>query len=88
MGWRDVVNQIQIIDPAKPGQTAGAGESLGVKGRYWMARTLVDTGDLLEKRGKMDEAKQAWSLLLEAKLGRDELARARLARVGGPEPKP
>ena len=53
-----------------------------------MARTLVRTGDLLEQQGKLEDAKQAWSLILEAKLGYESLARARLARFGVPEAKP
>ena len=30
---------------------------------YWLARTLLDLGDLLEKRGRIDDARAAYQLL-------------------------
>ena len=83
--WRDVVQPFLLDDAAvKSRLLDGPG---GTNARYWMARTLVRTGDLLEQQGKLEDAKRAWSLILEAKLGYESLARARLARFGVPEPK-
>jgi len=84
--WRDVVQQFLLNDAAlKARLLDGPG---GTNARYWLARTLVRTGDLLEQQGKLEDAKRAWSLMLEAKLGFESLARARLARFGVPEAKP
>jgi TolA-binding protein len=82
--WRDVVHAFLLDDAA--GKARLLDEKS--KGRYWMARTLVRTGDVLEQLGKPEDAKRAWSLILEAKLGYESLARARLARFGIPEAKP
>ncbi|HWL16032.1 MAG TPA: tetratricopeptide repeat protein [Opitutus sp.] len=78
--WRDVVTEF-LIQP-------GRAEQLSDKGRYWMTRTLLELGGLYEQQEKLEQAKQAWLLILEAKLGYGEaLARARLARFGLPEAK-
>ncbi|HWA87984.1 MAG TPA: tetratricopeptide repeat protein, partial [Opitutus sp.] len=71
--WRDVVNEFLLN-----GENTGR---LGDKGRYWMTRTLLDLGSLYEKDEKLEQAKQAWLLILNTRLGYGEaLARARLAR--------
>lgn len=71
--WRDVVNEFLLNDRNA--------DRLGDKGRYWMTRTLLDLGALYEKDEKLEQAKQAWLLILNARLGYGEaLARARLAR--------
>jgi outer membrane protein assembly factor BamD (BamD/ComL family) len=82
--WREVVQPFLLDDPAVAASILGGNP----QGRYWMARTLVRTGDLLEQQEKFEEAKRAWSLVLETKLGYESLARARLARFGVPEGKP
>ncbi|MSU70171.1 MAG: tetratricopeptide repeat protein [Opitutaceae bacterium] len=61
---------------------------LGATGRYWMARALVELGDLLEKQGKLDEAKTAWQRILVAKLPGRKLAEDRLGRFNPAEAKP
>jgi tetratricopeptide (TPR) repeat protein len=54
---------------------------------YFLARTLRDLGDLLEKLGRIDEAREAYRLLLDKRLPVGEsVARARLAQLGGPPP--
>jgi TolA-binding protein len=84
--WRDVVHPFLIDDEAvKVKLLDGPG---GTNARFWMARTLVRTGDVLEQQGKLEEAKRAWSLILETKLGYESLARERLSRFGMPEAKP
>jgi tetratricopeptide (TPR) repeat protein len=82
--WREVVHPFLLDDPAVAANLLKV-DSLG---RYWMARTLARTGDLLEQQGKIDDAKRAWSLILETKLGHESLVRAKLARYGVPEGKP
>ncbi len=87
--WRDVVHQFLLgDDPAKKAKLIDLDGPPGVNGRYWMARTLVRTGDAFEQQGKFEDAKSAWSLIVEKKLGYDSLARARLSRFGVPEVKP
>jgi cellulose synthase operon protein C len=52
---------------------------------WWLARTLLDLGELLEQQGKLNEAKEAYRLLVRAKLGYGEgLARKSLERLGVP----
>jgi len=77
--WRDVITPFLI--QAKPGEALRATEP------YWLARTLLDIGDLLEQRQNFDEARRAYVLLRESKLGFGEaLADERLRRLGIPSP--
>ena len=79
--WNDVV-QAFLLDEKRAGE-------LQSKGRYWMARTLYRAGEVFEQQGKLEEAKEAWRLLLKTRLGWGEaLAQAKLARFGLPEAKP
>jgi len=70
--WNDVVDAF-LVRPGGP-------KDLGPKGRWWLARTLIDVGDAYEKAGRLDEAKRAWTLVLDAGLPGESLARQRLAR--------
>ena len=79
--WKDVVHEFLVKDPDMAAQ-------LGAKGRYWMARTLVELGALFEQQEKLEQAKEAWLLILKAKLPGEELAKARLTRFNLPEAKP
>lgn len=80
--WKDVVHEFLVKDPALAAQ-------LGVKGRYWMARTLLELGTLFEQQEKLEQAKEAWLLILKARLSPgEEQAKARLARFNLPEAKP
>lgn len=79
--WADVVNEFLL-------KTESAGR-LGATGRYWMARTLLELGTLYEQQEKLEQAKQAWLLIAQARLGYGEaLAKARLARFGLAEARP
>ena len=76
--WRDVVGQF-LLQP-KPGVT------LGTTGPYWLARTLLDLGDALAQEEKLEEAKEAYALIVQKNLGYGQAAaKARLARFGVPE---
>jgi TolA-binding protein len=78
--WRDVVTKF-LLDTKQA-------EQLGDKGRYWMTRTLLELGTLYEHEEKLEQAKEAWLLILRAKLGYGEaLAKSRLARFNLPEAK-
>jgi cellulose synthase operon protein C len=77
--WNDVVDAYLV----KPG---GSGD-LGPKGRWWVARTLLDVGALYEQQGKIEEAKHAWTLLIDSGLPGEALARQRLARFHLPATK-
>jgi tetratricopeptide (TPR) repeat protein len=77
--WDDVVDAFLV----RPGGPSG----LGPKGRWWLARTLVDVGDLFEQEGRLEEAKHAWELVIETRLPGEALARQRLARFHLPDAK-
>ncbi len=79
--WNDVIRAF-LADPKRVGE-------LESKGRYWMARTLYRAGEVFEQREKLEEAKEAWRMLLRSNLGWGEaLAKGKLARFGLPEAKP
>jgi TolA-binding protein len=77
--WGDVVDAFLV----KPGGPRG----LGPKGRWWIARTLLEVGSLYEKQGRLEEAKRAWLLLVDSGLPGGEIARERLARFHLPADK-
>ncbi|MEO6002094.1 MAG: tetratricopeptide repeat protein [Opitutus sp.] len=79
--WRNVVAEFLL----KPEAARG----LGDKGRFWMTRTLLELGSLYEQQEKLEQAKEAWLLIVKMKLGYGEtLAKARLARFNLGEIKP
>jgi tetratricopeptide (TPR) repeat protein len=78
--WKEVVNQFLLDKPETAAQ-------LGTTGRDWMSRTLTELGDLLEKQGRLDEAKIAWQAVITAKLPFDSVAKAKLARFSLPPAK-
>lgn len=50
---------------------------------YWLARTLLDYAALCETRGRLEEAREAYQLVVSAKLGAAEsIARQALQRLG------
>jgi hypothetical protein len=79
--WSDVVNPF-LINETKPAE-------LDAKRPYWLARTLCELADLQEKRGRLEEAKAAYRLVLEKRLPYGgAIAKARLQQFGVPEAKP
>jgi TolA-binding protein len=77
--WGDVVDAFLV----KPGGPQG----LGPKGRWWIARTLLEVGSLYEQQGRLEEAKRAWLLIVDSGLPGGEIARDRLARFHLPAAK-
>ena len=78
--WNDVVDAF-LVNPTRP-------RDLGPKGRWWVARTLLDVGSLYEQEGRLEEAKRAWTLILDTGLPGEALARQRLTRFHLPAAKP
>lgn len=58
---------------------------LGSLGRYWLARCLLEYGRLCEQASELDDAREAYQLIIRYGLGADNLARARLARFTQPK---
>ena len=56
---------------------------LGPKGRYWLARTLLRFGDLRRERGNLEEARNAYELVLRKDLPFAKLANDLFTRAGG-----
>jgi len=62
---------------------------LETKGRYWVARSLVDLAQIHEDAGRLDEAQRAYQLVVDNKLSGAALAQAKLTRyrtTGGAKP--
>jgi tetratricopeptide (TPR) repeat protein len=79
--WTDVAGPF-LKDETKPMEPEA-------KRPYWLARTLCELGDLQEKRGRIEEAKAAYLLVLEKRLTAGEpTARARLQQFGVTAPAP
>lgn len=68
-----------LIDPAQA-------SLLGAKGRYWMSRSLLELGDLLDKEGKADDASRVYMLIGDYQLPGQNLASARLEKLGAVVP--
>jgi tetratricopeptide (TPR) repeat protein len=78
--WVDVIKPFLLDDPDPMKH--------GAKRPWWLARTLVDVGDLLQKLDRISEAKDAYLLLLKSGLPNGEaIAKARLAQLGVPTAK-
>ncbi len=56
---------------------------LGPKGRYWLARSLLRLGDLRRERGDLEEARNAYEIILLKNLPFPKLAREKFIRAGG-----
>ncbi|HVS51444.1 MAG TPA: hypothetical protein VHD62_03745 [Opitutaceae bacterium] len=73
----------EVVTPFLPDQNEPF--EAGAKRPYWLARTLLDLGALLEKQGRLEDAKNAYALILQHKLGvAESLAAKELARLGVP----
>lgn len=47
-----------------------------------MSRTLLGLGELLEAEGKLEQAREAYMLIINRRLPGDSIASGRLARFG------
>jgi len=56
---------------------------LGVQGRYWTARALLRLGDLYAQQQKLEQARNAYDLILRKNLPFAKLAHERFVRAGG-----
>jgi tetratricopeptide (TPR) repeat protein len=62
---------------------------LGAKGRYWVARSLLELGQIHEDAGRLDEAQRAYQLIVDHRLSGIAQAQAKLTRfrtTGGAKP--
>lgn len=66
---------------------AAQASKLGSKGRWWLSRTLLELGQLLEDANRLDEAQRAYRLVLDQNLSGAALAQSKLARFRAPETK-
>lgn len=57
-------------------------ETLGSRGRYWLARMLAQLGEVLEQQGNLAEARRAYAMVPQWGLPEQDWARAQLARLG------
>jgi TolA-binding protein len=76
-----VVNDF-LLDPTQAAK-------LGVKGRYWVGRSLLQLGQIHEDGGRLDEAQRAYQLIVDNKLNGVAMANAKLTRFrasGGTTP--
>lgn len=63
-------------------------QSLGSRGRYWIARCLFEYGQLFEREGRPREAREVYSIIARKALPGEALARANMSRLslnGEPE---
>jgi cellulose synthase operon protein C len=75
--WVDVITPF-LVEDTDPLRHAA-------KRPWWLARTLVDVGDVLQRLDRSEEAKQAYLLLLKSGLPNGEaIARVRLEQLGVP----
>jgi hypothetical protein len=60
---------------------AAQAAKLGARGRYWVARAVLELGQLQEDAGRLDEAQRAYRLVIEHQLTGTAQAQAKLARL-------
>lgn len=56
-------------------------EGLGSRGRYWIARCLFEYGQLFEREGRPENAREAYAMISANGLPGEALARANVARL-------
>lgn len=72
--WQQVVTPF-LLDEGKAAQLAGGG-------RYFMSRTLLGLGELLESQSKLEQAREAYMLIVKHQLPGESIASGKLARFG------
>jgi tetratricopeptide (TPR) repeat protein len=76
--WWEVVNTF-LLGPERR-------QALGERGRYWLARSLLELGRSFEASGRLEEARNAYRLMTEQELPGGSLARQALGRLTGLAP--
>jgi len=69
--WWQMVHQY-LDDDTRAARLSG-------KGRYWIARTLLDLGEVLERQNKIQQARELYDLLIRNDLPGVTIAQARLS---------
>ncbi|MBE7537528.1 MAG: tetratricopeptide repeat protein [Opitutaceae bacterium] len=72
--WQQVVTPF-LLDEHRAAQLTGGG-------RYFLSRTLLGLGELLETDGKLEQAREAYMLMVDRHLPGESIASGRLARFG------
>ena len=62
-----------LLDPAQAAK-------LEAKGRWWVAKALLELAQIHEDAGRLDEAQRAYQLIIDNKLSGSAQAQAKLAR--------
>ncbi|HEU5078111.1 MAG TPA: hypothetical protein VFT72_02815 [Opitutaceae bacterium] len=77
--WGSVINFLADarIDP----------QSFGAEGRYWLSRTLIEFADLLRRENKLEEAREAYDLILKSGLPGASIAQENIATIQPPLPR-
>ncbi|MDB6113132.1 MAG: Anaphase-promoting complex, cyclosome, subunit 3 [Lacunisphaera sp.] len=68
---------------------ASQAAKLGAKGRWWVAKSLLELAKIHEDAGRLDEAQRVYQLIIDQKLSGQALAQDKLARfraAGGAKP--
>ncbi len=84
--------QLQLNNPQRAAETLwlvisrylrdpSAAAELGVNGKYWMSRCLLELGDILEREGKVEDAREVYSQISKYGLPGQNLASARREKL-------
>jgi hypothetical protein len=82
--WKDVIGAFVLNDPLVAAKVLDQTS----KARFWLARTLIEAGDLSVKQGNLPEAQRAWQLILTTHLPGETQAREQLKHYGAAAPAP
>lgn len=85
--WWDEVVKYFLTNPDPKSPNVRLLDS-DAKGRHWMSRTLLRSAEIYEKQARLEEARTAWSLIVDKGLPGGTTARERLKRFGLAEGKP
>ncbi len=72
--WQQVVTPF-LLDDDKAAQLSGGG-------RYFMSRTLLELGKLLESQARLEQAREAYMLIVKYRLPGESIASGKLASFG------
>lgn len=61
--------------------TGSKSDALGANGRYWLSRSLLEFAELLRREGKLDQAREAYDLVIRSGLPYGGLAQEGITRL-------